>query len=139
MSWRTLNSKSSDFWKISDLTRSRHQFEAKWTRSSTTSTVATTSTASSSSCRSASPQTKSTNASGYLLRYVKNASYLSYQGLGFKKKAEVALVQAWATSGPRATCGPPSILMWPASYVESFLTSYFDIESMLKIQEMSSF
>jgi hypothetical protein len=25
------------------------------------------------------------------------------------------LEQAWATSGPRATCGPPSTLMWPAN------------------------
>jgi len=27
------------------------------------------------------------------------------------------LDQAWATSGPRATYGPPSTLMWPASYI----------------------
>jgi hypothetical protein len=25
------------------------------------------------------------------------------------------LIQAWATSGPRASCGPPSILMWPTN------------------------
>ena len=43
------------------------------------------------------------------------------------------LQQAWATSGPRATCGPPSTLMWPASYVWSFLTRYFYFENMLKI------
>ncbi len=34
------------------------------------------------------------------------------------------IVQAWATTGPRATYGPPSTLMWPASYIWSFLNSY---------------
>jgi hypothetical protein len=27
------------------------------------------------------------------------------------------IYQAWATSGPRATYGPPSTLMWPSSYI----------------------
>ncbi len=34
------------------------------------------------------------------------------------------LEQAWATSGPRATYGPPSTLMWPASYIWIFLNRY---------------
>jgi len=37
-------------------------------------------------------------------------------------------VQDCATSGPRATYGPPSTLMWPASYIWSFLNSYIDYE-----------
>ncbi len=41
------------------------------------------------------------------------------------------LIQAWATSGPRATYGPPSTLMWPASYVSSFINSYLDLENTL--------
>ena len=45
------------------------------------------------------------------------------------------LDQAWATSGPRATYGPPSTLTWPASYVWNFLTNDFHVENMLKIQK----
>ncbi len=45
-----------------------------------------------------------------------------------------ALDQAWATSGPRATSGPQSTLMWPASFNLSILNSYF-LEDMLKIQK----
>ncbi len=47
-----------------------------------------------------------------------------------------SLEQAWATSGPRATYGPPSILMWPASYIWSFLNSYFDYENTLNIKKV---
>ena len=50
----------------------------------------------------------------------------------------ITLDQAWATSGPRATCDPPSTLMWPASYVWSFLTSNVDIEHILIIQKISA-
>jgi len=39
--------------------------------------------------------------------------------------------QAWATSGPRATYGPSSTLMWPASYIWSFLNSYIGYENTL--------
>jgi len=35
----------------------------------------------------------------------------------------MCLNQAWATSGPRATSDPPSTLMWPASYIRTFLNS----------------
>jgi hypothetical protein len=45
------------------------------------------------------------------------------------------LEQARATSGPRATYGPPSIFMWPASYILSFLNSYIDYEKNIKHQE----
>ncbi len=34
-----------------------------------------------------------------------------------KLSDDLKLKQAWATSGPRATYGPPSTLMWPASYI----------------------
>jgi len=40
------------------------------------------------------------------------------------------LDQAWATSGPRATYGPPSTLMWPASYIWKCLNSYIDHKSI---------
>ncbi len=33
-------------------------------------------------------------------------------------------------SGLRATYGPPSTLMWPMSYILSFLNSYFDYDNM---------
>ena len=46
------------------------------------------------------------------------------------------LEQAWATSGPRATYGPPSTLMWPASYIRSFLNSYIDYENTLNIKKV---
>jgi hypothetical protein len=39
-----------------------------------------------------------------------------------------------ATSGSRATYGPQSNLMWPASH-KSFLNSYFDYESTLNIKK----
>jgi len=48
----------------------------------------------------------------------------------------VGLDQAWATSGPRATYGPPSTLMWPASYIWSFLNSYIDYENTLNIKKV---
>ncbi len=41
------------------------------------------------------------------------------------------LGQAWATSGPRATYGPPSTSMWPASYIWSFINTYIDYENTL--------
>jgi len=48
----------------------------------------------------------------------------------------VRLVQAWTTSGPRATYGPPSTLMWPASYIRSFLNNYWDYENALNIKKI---
>ncbi len=42
------------------------------------------------------------------------------------------ICQAWATSGSRATCGPPSTLMWPTSFIFSFLYSFFYFENILK-------
>ncbi len=45
----------------------------------------------------------------------------------------VRLVQAWTTSGPRATYGPPSTLMWPTSYIWSFLNRYFDTLNVKKV------
>jgi len=45
----------------------------------------------------------------------------------------IGLNQAWATSGPRATCGPPITLMWPANIIlidktfkNAFWGAYFD-------------
>jgi len=35
--------------------------------------------------------------------------------LDIETKQKHNLVQAWATSGPRAKCGPPSTIMWPAN------------------------
>jgi len=49
-----------------------------------------------------------------------------------------AVDQAWATSGPRATYGPPSTLMWPESYLWSFLNSYIDYE-VIEYQEITCF
>jgi hypothetical protein len=49
-----------------------------------------------------------------------------------------ALCQAWATSDPRATYGPPSTLMWPASYIWSFLNTYIDYE-VIEYQEITCF
>jgi len=46
------------------------------------------------------------------------------------------LEQAWATSGPRATYGPPNTLMWPASYIRSFLNTYIDYENILNIKKV---
>ncbi len=43
-----------------------------------------------------------------------------------------ALGQALANYGPLRT------LMWPATYVCSFLNSYFDFGNMLNIQKMSA-
>ncbi len=86
MARQTVWLKSSDSWKISDVARPSRQFEARLTRSSTTSIEATTLTASSSSCRFASPSTKLTNVSGYLLRYVYNSKshiHRSFPGYGF--------------------------------------------------------
>ncbi len=47
--------------------------------------------------------------------------------------------QAWATSGPRATCGPSITLMWPANLYQVvqvniyvFLIQLFIIETDLK-------
>ncbi len=49
--------------------------------------------------------------------------------LCFKNKKYLTLRQALATSGP-------PILMWPTSYVWSFLNNYFDFENMLNIDKM---
>jgi len=49
---------------------------------------------------------------------------------------ESLLKQAWATSGPRATYGPPNTLMWPASYIRSLLNSYIDYENILNIKKV---
>jgi hypothetical protein len=50
------------------------------------------------------------------------------------------LEQAWATSGPRATCGPQSLLMlWPESYISSILESYFDVGNMLEFKKAHIF
>jgi len=46
------------------------------------------------------------------------------------------LEQAWATSGPRATYGPLSTLMWPASHIWSFLNSYIDYENTFIIKKV---
>ena len=40
--------------------------------------------------------------------------------------------QVWATSGLRVTFVPQRTLMWPASYIKSFLNNLFDNESTLK-------
>ncbi len=48
------------------------------------------------------------------------------------------LDQAWATSGLRATYGPQSTFMWPASYIWSYLDCYFDNEKTLKIKAISA-
>jgi len=40
------------------------------------------------------------------------------------------LHQAWATSGP------PNTLMWPTSYIRSFLNSYIDYENTLNIKKV---
>jgi len=48
----------------------------------------------------------------------------------------IGLYQAWATSGPRATYGPPSTLMWPASYIWSFLNSYIAYENTLNSKKV---
>jgi hypothetical protein len=55
-------------------------------------------------------------------------------------KKIVAFFSGPARSGqgnvwPSATSGPPSTLMWPASYNFIILDSYFNIENMLKIQK----
>jgi len=47
------------------------------------------------------------------------------------------LGQVWATSGPRATYGSPSTLMWPASFIWSFLNSYIDYENTLNTKKVS--
>jgi len=60
---------------------------------------------------------------------------------GYKKitaLAKILLPQAWATSGTRATYGPPSTLMWPASYIWSFLNSYIDYE-VIEYHEITCF
>jgi len=44
--------------------------------------------------------------------------------------------QAWATSGPRATYGPPSTWRWSASYIWSFLNRYIDYENTLNIKKV---
>ena len=49
-----------------------------------------------------------------------NLNYSFYQQKFLTTEEQVlfyTLGQAWATSGPRATYGPPSTLMWPASYI----------------------
>ncbi len=40
-----------------------------------------------------------------------------FKGGHVKGKNILVRDQAWATSGPRATYGPPSTLVWPASYI----------------------
>jgi hypothetical protein len=54
-------------------------------------------------------------------------------------RSDINRSQAWATSGPWATPGPRSTLMWPVTYICSFLDSFFRIENMLKIQKISNF
>jgi len=39
-------------------------------------------------------------------------------------------------SGPQATYGPPNNLMWPASYIRSFLNSYIDYENTFNIKKV---
>jgi len=51
----------------------------------------------------------------------------------------MALTHAWATSSLRATYGLPSPLMWLASYMWSFLSSYFDYENKIKNKKISTF
>ncbi len=49
--------------------------------------------------------------------YFLNTVILGYHGLGYNKQKILyvcIIEQAWATSGPRATYDPPSILMWSA-------------------------
>ncbi len=47
-----------------------------------------------------------------------------------------SLEQAWSTSGPRATCGPRSTLMWPVTNNIIILDSYFYVEIMLKSRKL---
>jgi len=47
------------------------------------------------------------------------------------------VAQAWETSGPRATYGPPSA-MRPVSYILSYLDSYIDYENTLNIKKLSA-
>ncbi len=44
--------------------------------------------------------------------------------------------QALAKSGLRVTYGPPSTLMWPASYIWSFLNGYIDYENTYIIKKV---
>jgi len=62
------------------------------------------------------------------------------RSLGFVKKIEfhaqvtgqlrMVLDQTWETSGP------PNTLMWPSSYIRSFLNSYIDYENTLNIKKV---
>jgi len=58
--------------------------------------------------------------------YIHTECYVLFYGLD----------QARATSGPRATYGPPSILMWPMSYILSFINSYIDNVNTLNIKKI---
>jgi len=50
----------------------------------------------------------------------------------------IGLIQAWETSGLRATYGPPSTFMWPSSCIWSHLDSYIDYENILNVKNISA-
>jgi hypothetical protein len=71
-------------------------------------------------------------------KIVKNMIIILY-GIWNKRRQDKPLQrlgQVWATSGPRATYGSPSTLMWPASYIWSFLNSYIDYENTLNTKKV---
>jgi hypothetical protein len=55
------------------------------------------------------------------------------------KAQKESLYQAWATSGPRATCGPPSTLMWPANIYDKTLKMPLKMLLFRKLIDKSPF